>query len=395
MTSRDKNSSNFYSSMPSFREFEKLSSDEVYQSVPPDWVIVITDIEASTRAISDGRYKDVNTVGAAAIATLQSVFKTEPFPFVFGGDGATFLVPPSHLEKVQIELQKLKAFSEQQYNLKCRIGFIPVKEVLAAGQNLQVAKFEIGGGKTTAFIRGGGLSWADSQIKKFPDKYFLKLKSDESLESFKGLSCRWQPLKSKNGRILTILVKPRMLNSTRILEKALNQLDQIFNGSLSSANPIQLESMRYRGLWEMLKTEWKYERKKISLSSLARFLEILFCYWTFNLKLPAPKSLQYYQSQMSSHSDYRKYDDMLRLVLDCEPNQAIQISQLLESLYQKNEIYFGISESSSALMTCFVENIQDGGHIHFVDGADGGYTLAAQKLREQISKEQKGNSQAS
>ena len=42
-----------------------------------------------------GRYKDVNTIGVASIVAIKNAMKNELFPFVFGGDGATALIPAS------------------------------------------------------------------------------------------------------------------------------------------------------------------------------------------------------------------------------------------------------------------------------------------------------------
>jgi hypothetical protein len=35
----------------------------------------------------------------------------------------------------------------------------------------------------------------------------------------------------------------------------------------------------------------------------------------------------------------------------------------------------------AAIMTCIVPSITESNHVHFIDGAAGGYALAAQKLR--------------
>ncbi len=38
-------------------------------------------------------------------------------------------------------------------------------------------------------------------------------------------------------------------------------------------------------------------------------------------------------------------------------------------------------------MTCFVESLQEGGHMHFLDAQDGGYTAAAVQLKQQLKEE--------
>jgi len=34
-------------------------------------------------------------------------------------------------------------------------------------------------------------------------------------------------------------------------------------------------------------------------------------------------------------------------------------------------------------MTCFVEGLQPGQHVHFIDGSGGGYAMAAKRLKAQ------------
>ena len=35
-------------------------------------------------------------------------------------------------------------------------------------------------------------------------------------------------------------------------------------------------------------------------------------------------------------------------------------------------------------MTCVVPSYKDGTHIHFIDGGDGGYAMAAKQLKAQL-----------
>jgi hypothetical protein len=44
-------------------------------------------------------------------------------------------------------------------------------------------------------------------------------------------------------------------------------------------------------------------------------------------------------------------------------------------------VRFGIHRQQAAIMTCIVPSIAESNHVHFVDGASGGYALAAQMLR--------------
>jgi hypothetical protein len=44
---------------------------------------------------------------------------------------------------------------------------------------------------------------------------------------------------------------------------------------------------------------------------------------------------------------------------------------------------YGIHHAPAALMTCLIF-ARDCGHVHFVDGADSGYTMAAADLKRRL-----------
>lgn len=75
------------------------------------------------------------------------------------------------------------------------------------------------------------------------------------------------------------------------------------------------------------------------------------------------------------------------MVIDCTPQKCASIRDYLESEKRAGVLYFGMHESDSALMTCFLQSFDEGGHIHFVDGSDGGYAIAAKGLKAQISRD--------
>src|SRR4051794_9341112 len=83
----------FYAQVPVFNGFSELTDPALYRSLPPDWVIGMSDIVASGDAIQVGQYKIVNVAGAALIAAVSNALGRRNFPFVFGGDGSSFAVP--------------------------------------------------------------------------------------------------------------------------------------------------------------------------------------------------------------------------------------------------------------------------------------------------------------
>src|SRR6185437_1078808 len=87
----------FYGSIPVFRGFTRLMEPQLYSPLPDDWTIGVADIVESTKAIAAQRYKAVNMAGAAVIAAVTNALQGREFPFVFGGDGASFAVAPEDL----------------------------------------------------------------------------------------------------------------------------------------------------------------------------------------------------------------------------------------------------------------------------------------------------------
>jgi hypothetical protein len=55
----------------------------------------------------------------------------------------------------------------------------------------------------------------------------------------------------------------------------------------------------------------------------------------------------------------------------------------LNQLEKNNEILYALYVSGESIMSCYVRDLEDD-HIHFVDGADGGYTQAAGILKQKI-----------
>src|SRR4051812_6813053 len=91
----------FYSQLAPVTEFRRISDATLYAPVPGDWSVALTDVIQSTKAIRDGAYREVNRAGGIAIMALSNLFGDLDLPFIFGGDGVAFLLPPEALERAQ------------------------------------------------------------------------------------------------------------------------------------------------------------------------------------------------------------------------------------------------------------------------------------------------------
>ena len=92
---------------------------------------------------------------------------------------------------------------------------------------------------------------------------------------------------------------------------------------------------------------------------------------------------------MKYHSDHQKFDDMLRMILDCTEEETMRIEEYLQQGRKRGDLSYGIHYSSASLMTCYVNGLGDGDHIHFIDGGDGGYAVAAKQLKHQLLRDRR------
>lgn len=379
------NTDSFYRELRAFHSFSDFTTDQYFENAPSDWVMMISDVEASTQAINKGKYREVNTLGAATIVAARKTMGEIDFPYIFGGDGATILVPKSYLPQVREALLALKELAVQNYGLSLRVGAISVNELEQQGLDVQVAKFEITPGKSIAFLKGAGVGEAEKLIKQ-TKRY--ELTGESSLKpDLSGLSCRWNPIPSKKGKILTILLHSR--KGAFVYESFLNAANSILPQGIEGANPTNTELASYKKLAEMLNEEKKLHSGPFGLAYFFRAFEIVFAFLIFKWHLPAVFfDAKKYSKSMRSHSDFRKFDDTLKMVLDCSDDDVGQLKRCLEEGYEKGDLYYGTFETESSLMTCFVDGLGQGQHIHFIDALDGGYASAAVELKRQMRKQE-------
>ncbi len=383
----------FFANLPAVSNFSAVTENESYTPLPPDWLIVLSDVKGSTQAIRDGAYKNVNMIGAACIMGILNVAGDIDIPYVFGGDGATLAIPPELKEPVEEILVRIRHLSEQTFGLTLRVGTIPVRDILESGHQANILKYEISDGLFLAMFSGGGLTEADRLLKdgRSDNPYTIPASRDPAEPpDLDGLSCRWEPLQSRNGKIVSVLINApygtadeKAVLYREILEKMTAILGQEANDFRPSAN----ENMRFRwpprGLWSEARMTAK------GRSVLATYFRLGWeSLIQYILEKTGKKAGSYdaplYRKELLANTDFQRFDDMIRLVLDCTEKQITDIRSMLQPYFQAGQIAFGLHLSPSALMTCLVFNLAEGAHLHFVDGGDGGFALAASDMKQQL-----------
>lgn len=363
-----------------------VTDSQVYKEIPENWSILIADIKGSTKAIENGRYKDVNTLGAACIAAARNVVAPRDLAYIFGGDGATLLLSPDLVENVSMSLREAILMAEDDFGMELRVGLVPISKLKSEGASIQIAKHQLKSGLSLTAIKGKGVSLAESWIKKEGSPYLLSKLESRTKDLFVGLSCRWQPILPRKDRIASLIILARGNNSSELYSKLLTKITDIFSSNLLSANPILSEEKNYKGFWQNIKDELRFSAKLFSIDSIKRLFGVFVTFLIFKLKFKFLfKDVDRYTQSLAFHTDFQKFEGGLKLTLDCSKTQLVALKNLLEDMCSKGEIYYGLFESHAALMTCFVPGTGDGNHIHFVDGSDGGYAMAAKQLKAQTN----------
>ena len=374
---------NFYAGVPVFRGFANVADQERYLPLPDDWLIGIADVVDSTKAVQAKRYKAVNMAGAAVIVAITNALEHREFPFVFGGDGASFAVPPSAAGIAREALAATATWVKEELDLTLRTGLVPVATVRAQGADVLIARYAASDNIALAMFSGGGLAWADAAIKQ--GQFAVTAAPPGTRPDLSGLSCRFEEIPAVRGLILSLLVMPAVGANPAEVRQAIEAVIGFTERNPDASGPVPQELPRLR--WPPQGLDFEARAQRRSGESLTwRKAKLLvwtlfgFLIMRFNIKVGrfSPKK---YARELVENSDFRKFDDTLRMVIDCTAGLADEIEQFLQAAAAAGTVRFGLHRQDKAMMTCFTPSPVRSNHVHFIDGALGGYTTAATAMK--------------
>jgi len=375
----------FYKNLPTHARFTDIANPQYFQPAPDDWMVVVTDVVGSTKAIEAGRHKEVNLAGMLSIVALMNNYQDIEYPFAFGGDGATFLLPTSAMSQIKDVLAEARQMSQETFGLNLRVGFVSVKEVYAAGHTLQVGKLKVSARYVQAVLMGAGFDYAESLIKTEPTNTPYLLPADyEATQkaSYTGLICPFQSIQSSKEETISLIIKLTAMDTVQqreILNKILQFMNDTFGDQLNYhplANEIQPTMANQKQTQQIvaINAQQKGGIKFYlfwAVHKIVTFMTYLF------VKL-AP------QNEFGRDADFRKFDGSLKMIMACSTDNRLKLEAFLEDLYQQKLLFYGIHVSNKAMVTCLGDFRTFKG-VHFIDGADGGYAFAARSLKKQLA----------
>lgn len=362
-----------------------LRDERLFAKVPSDWHIVVADIENSTLAVANGFHNEVNLAATGSIiAVLNQIkkFKNKiKVPYFFGGDGATFIVPPSSLKVLLNVLNRQRIHVKKNLKLDLRVGSIPVKDAYEQGHKLEIAKIRLNAYLITPVVLGTALKYAERVIKdakeENPKEEIIVKKLDLS-----GMECRWDEISPPKDeqKVVCLLINSEDENSQRkTYEEVITKLDHIF-GELEERQPIST-----------LKLKLNTTIDKIRKEMYARIGEYNFIYLIKNWLVTGFGKYYFkyfsegksYLLKVSQLSDTLMIDGSINTVISGSQDQIDSLIKHLDEMEFNKKINYGIHVTHASVMSCYVEDRKDN-HIHFVDGTDGGYTSAAKIFKTKL-----------
>lgn len=372
----------YLADLPVFAAFEDVADPARYRPLPDGWALALGDVVASGRAIAAGKYKMVNMAAAALITAVTNALGQRDVPFSFGGDGAAIAVPPDGIEAARAALAAVARWIDEDLGLQMRVALVPLAEIRAAGQDVRVSRLRASPDTAFAMFAGGGSAWAEAEMKA--GRFAVAPAPPGSRADLTGLSCRWNPVAARKGQIVSLLASPGP-NATPETFRALVADVVALANAAAEASPLPPEGpvpVLYLGGLEAEARAQAPPGKRLMarLGVIVAVLLTIFLYRT-NLVIGG-FSARAYSRDVAANSDFRKFDDGLKMTLDIDAPGLARVEARLKAAAAAGICRYGLHAQSSALVTCIVPSITTRDHIHFVDGAEGGYAQAARQLKE-------------
>ena len=372
----------FYETLPVTDDFARAVSGEAYRPLPDDWRVGFADVKGSTAAVAAGRYKAVNMIGAGVVAAVSNALQRRAFPFVFGGDGASFAVSSQDGPAAEAALRAMATFALEEFGFELRIAMAGMADLRAEGRDIRVARYGPSPHCVYAMFDGGGLRWLDGAAKD--GRFALEPAAPGTRPDLTDLSCRWGVTPARHGLILSLIVAARgddprfgpflaeLVADLLALEEGGRPvtLDTLIGGPAGAA--ISLEAKVYAAAGA---SGFASRVKAAAIFGLG------FVFKAFKLKAGGFDMPQY-QADLIANADFRKFEDGLKVTLDCTPAFA---DALEAKLAATPFVEWGVARQAGAQITCYSPFSFERGHLHFVDGAGGGYTMAAKDLKARRS----------
>jgi hypothetical protein len=261
------------------------------------------------------------------------------------------------------------------------VALVPLADIRAQGHDVRVARFAPSKNVSYAMFAGGGLGWAEAAMKR--GDYAVTPATAGSYPDLSGLSCRFEEMPSARGLILSVLVMPRGSDASAF-RSVIEDIIALVERSPEAARPVPARGPNMNWPPAGMELEVRAGRGAQSRALFRPWIVMrtLFVYMLVRFGISVAGFVpKVYLKQLVENSDFRKYDDGLRMILDCTPELERELAERLEKAASAGIVRYGLHRQDAAMMTCFTPSALRSDHVHFIDGARGGYASAATALK--------------
>ena len=364
----------FTLSLPIAERFVDALPQDHYRPLPDDWLVAVTDVVQSRKAIAAGRYKAVNMAGVSMISAIMNGLGHQNIPYIFGGDGAALAFAANDHDVAKEALAAVGAWAKDELHLELRAAIVPVKDIRSAGADVQVAAVSVSDVICNYAFVGGGVGLAEKLMKE--GKHRIEPAPSGTRPNLDGLSCRWAPIGESDRKIVSLILEPQE-GETEIAPDVVAKIMALVNADGVDASPVH-----ERGH----KVSWGLESMRLETTTTGNSLMgvIAFRAFAWLLDVTSMKFAGFvpkvYREYVKLNTDYRKIQDGIRMTLAMSGAELQRLEAALTDYKNKGALRFGLCEQDRALLTCFVQSALADNHFHFLDGAGGGYAAAADDL---------------
>ncbi|HJZ21100.1 MAG TPA: DUF3095 family protein, partial [Bradyrhizobium sp.] len=248
--------------------------------------------------------------------------------------------------------------------------------------DVRVARFGPSPNLSYAMFSGGGLGWAEAAMKR--GEFAVAAAPSGTQPDLSGLSCRFEEIPATRGLILSVLVVAARGADPAAFRRVIEDVVALVERSPDAGRPVPPGGPPLK--WPPAGMEYEARAGRHGASLFKRRATVLaftlyaYLLLRFDIKIAGFEPKTYVQ-QVVENSDFRKYDDGLRMILDCTEELERALTQRLSTAAAAGVVRYGLYRQDAAMMTCFTPSALRSDHVHFIDGARGGYASAATALK--------------
>ena len=254
---------------------------------------------------------------------------------MFGGDGASFALPASQSDLAREALAAVAAWVRDAFDFELRVALVPVSEIRAQGHDVRIARFAASPDVSYAMFSGGGLAYAERRMKE--GAFAIPPAPPGTLPDLTGLTCRFDEITPQRGVILSLIILPGAEARRGGLQRPRRPGAGPGRRTRRPGAPSLMTGRRcaspFKGFAIEAKTVRKHGPGLGRLAEMAAMRVVAFLIFRFGLPVGGFDPARY-RHQLVENTDFRKFDDGLRMTLDCTPALADRLEALLQEAEQ-------------------------------------------------------------